>query len=72
MQDKLEVTKEQIKAEVSKARKELDNTDFYGPFGHNVVGLILRDVANKVGTKYANELVEEYDLQDIGIYPVEE
>lgn len=70
--NKLDVTKKEIRDVMKEARKKLDDCDFYGPFGHNIVGLILKSVADKIGTKYANDLVREYDTEDIGIYPVEE
>ena len=70
MKDKLEETKEEIRTVMAEARKKLDKTDLYGPYGHNIAGLILRDVAKKIGTKNANELIFEYDLDELGIMPV--
>lgn len=71
--DKLAETQIEIEKKMEDAREKIANTDIYGPFGHNIVGLILRDVANNIGTKYANDLVYEFELEEnLGINPVEE
>ena len=72
MKDKIEVTKEEIKEVMYNARKQFRKTNLNGPFGHNIAGLILRDVAKKIGTKYANRLIFEHDLDELGIMPVGE
>ena len=72
MKNKLNQTKEEIRTVMSQARDKLDDLDFYGPYGHNIISLILRDVANKIGTDNANELIFEYDLEELGIMPVRE
>lgn len=72
MKDKLEVTQEEIDKAVAEARKKLDKTDLYGPYGHNIAGLVLSGLASKVGTKYANRLIFEYDLDELGIMPVKD
>ena len=38
-----------------------------GQFTHNILGLILRKVDGLFGTKVANDLIDEYDLEDYGI-----
>jgi hypothetical protein len=35
-----------------------------GRFTHNIVSMILREVAHKLGRKYANELVDEFSLKE--------
>lgn len=73
MKDKLELTQEEINKVMTKAKRQLDSTNFFGPFGHNVVSLVLRGVASEIGTKYANELIDIYDLEDeLQIYKVKE
>lgn len=73
MKDKLKEAELDIEKTMQEARDKIQNQDWFGPFGHNIIGLILRDVANKIGTKYANDLVYEFELEDtLGISPVEE
>ena len=38
-----------------------------GSFTHNILGLILREVDKLFGTKVANDLIDEYNLEDYGI-----
>lgn len=58
---------------MDKARSQIESTDWFGPYGHNVVGLTLKGVADKIGTKYANSLIDEFDLtEELGIEKVEE
>tara|TARA_R110000868_G_C10973188_1_gene771491 strand:- start:33137 stop:33364 length:228 start_codon:yes stop_codon:yes gene_type:complete len=65
--------KDLVKNVMENARDQIAKTDWYGPFGHNVIGLTLKSVADKIGTKYANQLIEEYDFtEELNIYPVEE
>lgn len=44
-----------------------------GEFTHNIISIVLRDVANKLGYRYANDIVREFDLDDLyGIAEIEE
>lgn len=73
MKDKLSDLEIEIEKTMEDARKKINNLDWFGPFGHNIIGLILRDVADKIGTKYANDLIYEFEIEDIlDISPVEE
>jgi hypothetical protein len=64
----------EVISEVSKARERIERAmDQDGPFTHNMIGLTLSGLADKVGVKYANELVREFELDEIyGIQEVEE
>jgi hypothetical protein len=60
--------------EVTKARARIEEAmEQDGPFTHNLIGFTLSSLAQKVGVKYANELVREFDLTEIyGIEEVQE
>ena len=49
--------KEDAKHEIQK------EIDFDGNFTHNIISCILRKLADEYGTKYANEIVDELDLE---------
>lgn len=37
-----------------------------GPFTHNLISLTLGDVADRLGNKYANDLIDTFGLEDLG------
>ena len=58
-----ELTNEQFMSDARKRiRKALDQA---GPYSHNIAGLVLSAVAERFGKQAANELIEEYALDDI-------
>jgi len=59
---------------ILKARDSIENAmDQNGPYTHNIISLSLRSLAEKGGNKAANDLVDEYELdQEYGIQKVEE
>ena len=62
-----------ISEEIQKARDKILSTNWEGPMTHNCIGFILRDLAEKTDNKYANQLIEEFDLTEhFNIYSVEE
>lgn len=48
--------------------RALDNP---GPFSHNIIGCILRSVAEKEGYQAANALIDEHDLESEGYKKVD-
>jgi hypothetical protein len=55
-----------VKDEMNMTRDRINNAiDQDGPYTHNMISLALRKLAENTGTKYANELVKELDLDDL-------
>lgn len=36
------------------------------PYSHNIVSIVLLGVASKIGTDYANQLIDDYNLEELG------
>ncbi len=74
VKDKLEEETKKVKFEMGEARKKIEKAiDQNGPYSHNMIGATLRSLADKTGYKYANELVREFDLDELyGISEIEE
>lgn len=36
------------------------------PYSHNLISLTLREVAKKLGYEFANRLIDELELEDLG------
>ncbi len=34
-----------------------------GPYTHSMISMVLQDVHQKLGTKFANQLVDEFELE---------
>ena len=60
---------EQREAAIEKARrtifKEVNWVDIK-PYSHNIISLALGALANEVGNDAANELIEEFGLEELG------
>ena len=60
-------------ADVDECRAEIDRL-CYGaingthPHAHNMIGMILRRLEEVAGAEAAESAIEEYDLNDLGIY----
>jgi len=69
MKDKLKEVEKNIKELVDKADLEIEEQidKYYNGAGysHNVISLILSNLAKKVGTHYANDLVRKHELEEI-------
>jgi len=65
--------KKQMDAFIERARDRIEQAiKQNGPYSHKVVGLALSALARECGFEAANNLVEEYDLDDLyGIQKVE-
>lgn len=51
---------------VEKARERIENAmEQNGQYTHNIISFTLRDLATKFGYKYADELVNELNLDDL-------
>ncbi len=37
-----------------------------GPYSHNIISMALGDVFNNLGQQAANDLIDEYELEDLG------
>lgn len=58
--------------EISEARKKIENAIFQdGNYTNNIIGSVLRQVARDHGYGTANQLIDEYDIEEeYGIPPV--
>jgi hypothetical protein len=55
---------------LAKARKDIEELiEAPGPYGHNIVSLILRSIATELGYDKANKIVEELELDKIFSIP---
>lgn len=45
--------------------KEVDYVDIK-PYSHNIIGLALQSAAEKFGHEVANDIIEEFELEDLG------
>ena len=45
--------------------KEVDYVDVR-PYSHNIIGFALREASEKFGTEVANDLIDEFGLEDLG------
>ena len=50
---------------VSTIDREVDYVDFK-PFSHNIISLALGSAAKEFGDEVANDLIEEFELEDLG------
>lgn len=46
-------------------KKEVPFVDIK-PYSHNIINFTLRGVAQKVGNTYANHLIDEFELEELG------
>lgn len=52
--------------ELSEARRKIERAiEQSGPYSHNIVGFVLREVAKAHGTAKANALIDEYGIEDL-------
>ena len=59
------------KTEVLNKIENLIDSNPYGPYTHNIISSLLRDLAEKTDTESANEVIQELDLTELyNIYPV--
>lgn len=69
LKENMEMTQKLIDEVMENARtqieKEVEFVDIK-PFSHNIISLVLMQVSSKIGNKYANVLIEEYDLEELG------
>lgn len=74
VKDKIANEVQKLDDAVSIARKKIEREiTSTGPYSHNIVALVLRDLATNWGLKYANQLVRELELDSyFGIDEVEE
>jgi len=54
-----------------KIRDEVKFVDIK-PYSHNIIGLLLLSVSKDYGRKQANELIDEFELEDMGWKKVNE
>lgn len=61
----------EVQKVLNDARDKIEKAlDQEGKYTHNILTLILRETARKVGYDEANLLIAEYDLKDLyGIFP---
>lgn len=51
---------------MEKARASIEQAiEVDGPYSNNVVGSVLRIVADKFGTDTANDLIDEFDITEL-------
>ena len=36
------------------------------PYSHNIIGLLLGEIAENYGAEYANAAIEDFDLEELG------
>jgi len=64
--DQLAEEKRKLDECMKQARTRIQNAiDQDGQFTHNMISISLREVSNKFGYRYANELVREFDLAEL-------
>jgi hypothetical protein len=52
------------------AEKEMrDLLRYRGPYTHNILGMLLRTIAEKLGKPCANRLIKKYGLKKLGFEP---
>lgn len=66
MNDIIDDMKVKINNETQKARSHIERAiEQNGPYSHNMISITLAFLADKCGKKYANELVDEFDLKEL-------
>lgn len=73
MKDKITDQKEELQKAIDKASDRIQNAiDSHGPYSHNMIGAVLRDLSSSWGYEHANKLVRDFELDELyGIQEVE-
>ena len=58
------ITRKYVKDVMQNAKEKIEKwLEFGGHHTHNMISLSLRNVSEKIGYKYANQLIDEFDLK---------
>ena len=62
-----------MRKEITEAEKKITKSLLQdGPYTHNIISLVLRDLSQKVSLKAANKIVDSFGLSAYGIHKVKE
>lgn len=69
----IEKIQQDIDTHLAAARDTIDSEVKYvdvKPYSHNIISLTLQHVNAQCGKQYANQLIDEFDLEDLGWHKV--